>query len=102
MHTYSLWWSQKIGQWDKLYLLTEKGEWNEKPEKTVQSWMWGKSRISRIENEETVAEVSKRLGVHPTIINNWKKSLLEGAANIFDKGNKAKKQNETQVNDLYR
>jgi transposase len=61
-----------------------------------------KVALAALKNEETIAELSKRFGVHPTMISNWKKSLLEGAANIFDKGNKAKKQNETQVDDLYR
>ena len=61
-----------------------------------------KVALAALKNEETIAELSKRFGVHPTMINNWKKSLLEGAANIFDKGNKAKKHNETQVDDLYR
>ena len=61
-----------------------------------------KVALAALKNEETIAELSKRFGVHPTMISNWKKSLLEGAANIFDKGNKVKKQNETQVDDLYR
>lgn len=61
-----------------------------------------KVALAALKNEETIAELSKRFGVHPTMISNWKKSLLEGAANIFDKGKKAKKQNETQVDDLYR
>jgi len=61
-----------------------------------------KVALAALKNEETIAELSKRFGVHPTMISNWKKSLLEGAANIFEKGNKAKKQNETQIDDLYR
>jgi len=61
-----------------------------------------KVALAALKNEETTAELSKRFGVHPTMIGNWKRSLLEGAANIFDKGNKVKKQNETQVDDLYR
>ena len=61
-----------------------------------------KVALAALKNEETIAELSKRFGVHPTMISNWKKSLLEGAANIFGKGNKAKKQNETQVDELYR
>ena len=28
-------------------------------------------------------------GVHPTIIHQWKRSLLEGAAGIFERGGKA-------------
>ena len=31
----------------------------------------------------------------------WKRALLDGAANIFDKNQKAKKQAENQVDELY-
>jgi transposase len=61
-----------------------------------------KVALSALKNEETVAELAKRYGIHPTMIHDWKKTLLEGAAEIFDKGKKAKKQTETQVDDLYR
>ena len=36
------------------------------------------------------------------MINNWKRALLDGAADIFDKGQKSRKQNEAQVEELYR
>jgi transposase len=36
------------------------------------------------------------------MINNWKRALLDGAADIFDKGQKSRKQNEAQIEDLYR
>ena len=36
------------------------------------------------------------------MINNWKRALLEGAADIFDQGQKSRKQTETQIDDLYR
>jgi transposase len=61
-----------------------------------------KVALAALKNEETVAELSKRFGVHPTMINNWKKSLRDGAANIFEKGKKIKKEPETPVDDLYR
>ena len=44
-----------------------------------------KVALAALKNEETIAELSKRFGVHPTMISNWKKSLLEGASNIFEK-----------------
>ncbi len=53
-------------------------------------------------NDETLAELSARFGIHPTMISNWKRALLDGAANIFDKGQKSRKQNEAQIEDLYR
>ena len=61
-----------------------------------------KVALAAIKNEETIAELSARFGIHPTMINNWKRSLLDGAADIFDKGKKTRKQNEDQIEELYR
>ncbi len=61
-----------------------------------------KVALAALKNEETVAELSARFGIHPTMISNWKRTLLDGAANIFDKGEKSRKQNEAQVEELYR
>ncbi len=61
-----------------------------------------KVALAVLKNEETVAELFKRFGVHPTMINNWKKSLRDGAADIFEKRKKIKKEPDTPVDDLYR
>ncbi len=58
--------------------------------------------LAALKNEETVAELSSRFGVHPTMINNWKRLLLESASEVFDKGEKSRKQHEAQVDDLYK
>jgi transposase len=55
-----------------------------------------------LRNDETVAELSVRFGIHPTMIHNWKRALLDGATDIFYKGQKFRKQNEAQVEELYR
>ncbi len=36
------------------------------------------------------------------MINNWKRALIEGATELFDKGQKTKKEHEAQVDELYR
>ena len=36
------------------------------------------------------------------MISGWKRALLDGAAEIFDKGQKSKKQSGVQVEELYR
>jgi transposase len=61
-----------------------------------------KVALAALRNEETVAQLSGRFGIHPTMINNWKRALLDGAADIFDKGQKSRKQNEAQIENLYR
>ena len=61
-----------------------------------------KVALAALKNDEPVAELAARFGVHPTIINNWKRALVNSAADVFDKGHKARKQNEAQMDNLYR
>jgi len=61
-----------------------------------------KVALAALKNEETISELSARFGVHPTMINNWKRTLLDNATGIFDKGHKNQKQKEAEVNELFR
>ena len=61
-----------------------------------------KVALAAIKNEETVSELAARFGVHPTMIHNWKRSLLDNAANVFDKGQKIQKTNDAKVDELYK
>ena len=61
-----------------------------------------KVALAVLKNEETIAELSQRFGVHPTMITSWKRALTDGATDIFDKGNKSRKQAEGQIDELYR
>lgn len=61
-----------------------------------------KVALAALRNEETLSELAARFGVHPTMINSWKRTLLDGAAEVFSKGRNSRKQSETQVDDLYR
>jgi transposase len=45
--------------------------------------------LEALKGERTVSELATAYGVHPTMIHQWKKSLLEGAAGIFERGGKA-------------
>jgi transposase-like protein len=68
--------------------------------------------LAAIQNQETAAQLASRFGVHPTMISAWKRHLLDGAAELFDKGRKGRKQAEArtdlsacghaQAGDLYR
>jgi len=61
-----------------------------------------KVALAALKNEETIAELAQRFGVHPTMITSWKRALTDGATDIFDKGNKSSKQAEGQIDELYR
>jgi transposase len=61
-----------------------------------------KVAMAAIRNEETMAEMAARFGVHPTMIAKWKKALLDGAADIFDKHHKNQKQSDATIDELYR
>jgi transposase-like protein len=61
-----------------------------------------KVALAAVKNEETISELAARFGVHPAMINTWKRSLIDGAADIFGKGHKFRKQTEAQVDELYR
>ena len=61
-----------------------------------------KVALTALRNEQTISELAAHYGVHPTMINQWKKALLEGASEIFDKGHKRQQQAEAEVDELYR
>lgn len=61
-----------------------------------------KVALAAIQNDETAAQLANRFGVHPTMISAWKRQMLEGAADIFDKNHKSRKQAEAQTAELYR
>ena len=57
--------------------------------------------LAAIQNDETAAQLSSRFGVHPTMVSTWKRQMLDGAADIFDKGHKSRKQAEAQTDELF-
>jgi transposase len=42
--------------------------------------------LEALKGEETVSELARRFGVHPTMINQWKRALLDGASGVFERG----------------
>ena len=61
-----------------------------------------KVALAEIQNDETIAQIASRFGVHPTMVSTWKRQMLEGAADIFNKGHSSKNQSQTQADELYR
>jgi transposase-like protein len=61
-----------------------------------------KVALAALKNEESTAELAAKYEVHPTMISNWKRELVQGAAELFDKGQKTKKRHDNTVDELYR
>lgn len=45
-----------------------------------------KVALEAVKGEETVSELASRFGLHPTMIHQWKRALLEGASGVFERG----------------
>jgi len=62
-----------------------------------------KVALEALKGEHTVSELATRFGVHPTMIHQWKRALLEGASGVFERGGKAREPvvDETMVKELH-
>ncbi len=61
-----------------------------------------KVALGALKGEETVSELASRCGVHPTMIHQRKRALLDGASGVFEHGRrKAHEVDEKQVKDLH-
>jgi transposase-like protein len=64
-----------------------------------------KVALEAVKGEKTVSELASQYTLHPTVINGWKKQLLEQASEVFEKPNlvqKGKENSEAQIDELYR
>ena len=61
-----------------------------------------KVALEALKGEETAAELASRFGVHPTMIHQSKRALLEGASGVFERGGgKRLEVDEEQVKELH-
>ena len=61
-----------------------------------------KVALEALKGEETISELASRFGVHPTIIHQWKRALLEGASGVFERGVKRTPEiDKDQIKDLH-
>lgn len=58
--------------------------------------------LEAIKGEKTVAELASHYKVHPTQIHQWKKALLDGAPDLFERGRKPEAEMDPeQIKDLH-
>jgi transposase-like protein len=58
--------------------------------------------LEALKGERTVSELAMAYGVHPTMVHQWKKALLEGAADLFERGGrKTAEVDDDTVRDLH-
>ena len=61
-----------------------------------------KVALEALKGEQTVADLASRFAVHATMIQTWKRALLEGASGVFERGGrKAPEIDEEQVRELH-
>lgn len=61
-----------------------------------------KVALKALKGEQAAAELARRFGVHPTMIHQWKRALLEGASGVFERGDRNKPEiDEEQVKELH-
>ncbi len=48
-----------------------------------------KVALEALKDKETLAELSKKFEVHPTMIGKWKQEFLSRAASVFEKASEA-------------
>lgn len=64
-----------------------------------------KVALEALRGEKTIAEIATQYEIHPTMIHNWKRQLLDGASGIFEQSNQAVEANsetEAQIAELHR
>jgi len=63
-----------------------------------------KVAVEAIKSDMTTAELSAKHGVHNTLINEWKRQLLDNATDVFGEGSKRNNEKKAaeQADELYR
>jgi transposase len=62
-----------------------------------------KVALEAVKGEQTVSEIAAKHGVHHTLVNEWKRALVEGATAVFERGpSRSDKQTEVLTDELYK
>jgi transposase-like protein len=57
--------------------------------------------LEAIKEKQTIEEIARKYEVHPSVVKNWKKLVLDNISNCFSKETKTNKLTESEANDLY-
>jgi len=55
-----------------------------------------KVALAAVQEQQTVAQISRRYGVHPNQVYKWKKELLDNVASVFERPASSSNGNERQ------
>lgn len=76
-----------------------------KKRKQYSAQLKAKVALEAIRGEKTVAELAAQYEIHPTMVNNWKRQLTEGASDLFEAQYQQSDRDEdaqAQIDELYR
>jgi transposase len=60
-----------------------------------------KVALAAVREDSSLGELAEQFDLHPNQISDWKKQLLDNASRVFERGSKAKKDNEAEVKALH-
>jgi transposase len=72
-----------------------------KKRKTIDPAVKARVALDAIRERDTIAQIAKRHGVHPTQIGQWKRKLLEEASELFSRESRAKATETFETSELY-
>ena len=72
-----------------------------RPRKSYAAAFKARVALEAIKGDTTANELAARHGIHPTLISNWKKALLEGAEGLFAEPGKAPKPEGADPKELF-
>ena len=73
-----------------------------RPRKSYTAEFKAKVALAALRGDSTANELAAQHGIHPTLVSNWKKALLDGAAGLFaEPGKPAKDADQPDPAELF-
>lgn len=60
-----------------------------------------KVALAALKEDRTLADLAEQFQVHPNQIQTWKKQLLAGVEEVFDKGGSGRRDQEGEIKELH-